>query len=88
MEYLDLMKSQMYVKLRVKHEDGTKLLDGRSSTLDSLMYAILTIPFVLSPLVKSTSSNSDVASFIHSCVDSCEFLASGIDTKRSKYIFD
>ena len=28
MEYLDLMKSQMYVKLRVKHEDGTKLLDG------------------------------------------------------------
>jgi len=26
MEYLDLMRSQMYVKLRVKHEDGTKLL--------------------------------------------------------------
>ena len=28
MEYLDLMKSQMYVKLRIKHEDGTKLLAG------------------------------------------------------------
>ena len=26
MEYLNLMNSQMYVKLRVKHEDGTKLL--------------------------------------------------------------
>ena len=28
MEYLDLMRSQMYVKLRVKHEDGTKLVAG------------------------------------------------------------
>ena len=25
MDYLDLMKSQMYVKLRVKHEDRSKL---------------------------------------------------------------
>ena len=25
MEYLDLMRSRMYVKMRVKHEDGTKL---------------------------------------------------------------
>jgi hypothetical protein len=24
MEYLDLMRSQMYVKMRVKHEDGTR----------------------------------------------------------------
>jgi hypothetical protein len=30
------MKSQMYVKLRVKHEDGIKLLDGEDVALVNL----------------------------------------------------
>jgi hypothetical protein len=49
------MKSQMYVKLRVKHEDGTKLLDGEDVALvnlflQSLIIAILSIENIFAPL--------------------------------------